>query len=282
MIASLEETSFDLIHDAFIDAFSEYEVRMDMPKDKLAEMFAARSFCKEHSLGYFEDGTLVGFLLIGCRKIGEQSVFYDVATGVRRQYQGQKIADRLIGEIKNVMAANKVNRFVLEVLEHNIPAQNLYMKYGFKICRKFNCYEYACVKQEDDNKNKTEIVGRDFQFDNIPINEYCTFVPSWQNSIDSYQNTRNNYQVVSKMENDELVGFGIVHKTNGSILQIGLNPDCRSIENLKKIVDDLCQNTQSNMLKYLNIEENSIMEKLVIDIGFKNRINQFEMEYIID
>ncbi|MFM2484974.1 GNAT family N-acetyltransferase [Celerinatantimonas yamalensis] len=282
MIASLKNTSFDMIHDAFVDAFSEYEVKMDMPKDKLMEMFSARSLSKGKSIGYFEEENLIGFLLIGYRKIGNLSVFYDLATGVRKKYQGRKIADKLICEIKDLMVENEIDKFVLEVLEHNVPAQNLYMKYGFRISRKFKCYEYISENRKSDNISKAKIASIDIQLNNLPVSEYCTFVPSWQNSMVSYLNAKNNYYVARIIEDNRLIGYGIVHRANGSILQLGMDPGWRTIENIERIVDELYVNTQSNVLKYLNVEENSIMEKLILDIGFKNTINQLEMEYKIN
>ncbi|CAG9296975.1 GNAT family N-acetyltransferase [Celerinatantimonas diazotrophica] len=281
MITTLENTPFDMIYDAFVDAFSEYEVKMDMPKDKLMEMFSARSLSKEKSIGYFEGKNLIGFLLIGYREIGNLSVFYDVATGVRQIYQGQKIADKLICEIKGLMIANKVDKFVLEVLEHNVAAQNLYMKYGFRTSRRLRCYEYSSEKKKCSHLNNTENATLDIQLNNLSISEYCTFVPSWQNSMISYINTKNNHYVAKIIEDNKLIGYGIVHRDNGSILQLGMKPGWQTIEVLKRIVDELYINTQSNVLKCLNIEENSIMEKLILDIGFKNTINQLEMEYNI-
>ena len=67
MISSLVQTTIEEIHEAFIDAFSDYEVKLDMPVEKLQEMMLTRSYSKDHSLGYFKDGSLVGFLLVGSR-----------------------------------------------------------------------------------------------------------------------------------------------------------------------------------------------------------------------
>jgi hypothetical protein len=68
-----------------------------------------------------------------------------------------------------------------------------------------------------------------------------------------------------------------VHTRTGSILQLGMHPDQRSTELLGKIVSGLCRNTGSAVLSYLNVEENSLIESYMIDLGFRNTINQFEM-----
>ena len=83
-----------------------------------------------------------------------KTVFYDVATGVRKKYQGEGIGDELIKKIPKILSVNKGSRFILEVLENNVPAQNLYKKYGFQVVRKLTCYEYTIEKMEDEKDIK--------------------------------------------------------------------------------------------------------------------------------
>ncbi|MEY2845825.1 MAG: hypothetical protein RL076_1371 [Chloroflexota bacterium] len=79
-----------LIHAAFIDAFSEYEVPMELPLDRLQAMMHTRSYAAELSLGCFDDDRLVGFVLVGARRDDDGTLrTYDVATGVVRAYQNQ-------------------------------------------------------------------------------------------------------------------------------------------------------------------------------------------------
>ena len=280
MISSLVQTTIEEIHDAFIDAFSDYEVKLDMPIEKLHEMMLTRSYYKKLSRGCFKDGSLAGFLLVGSREIDRKNVFYDVATGVRKKYQGEGVGDQLVKEIPKIMSENNGSRFILEVLENNVPAQSLYKKYGFSVTRKLKCYEYSIDKVKDEKDIKGDSLKGQFPISEISFNDYCTFSPTWQNSYVSYLNMKHCYVVVLDLDGDELLGYGIVHKKNGSILQLGLNPNNRSSRILKRIVEQLIQNTESKVLKYLNIEENSVMETLIKELGFKNTINQYEMEYI--
>ena len=135
MIATLSQTSIEEIHEAFIDAFSDYEVRMDLPLAKLQEMMITRSCSKADSLGYFENGKLLGFLLVGKRIIDGRIVLYDVATGVVKGHQGEGIGDALVNGIVEAARTGIADRFILEVLENNEAAQELYAKHGFGITR---------------------------------------------------------------------------------------------------------------------------------------------------
>jgi ribosomal protein S18 acetylase RimI-like enzyme len=280
MITTLSNVALEEIHDAFIDAFSEYEVKLDMPIEKLNEMMITRSYSKDDSIGYFKDNKLIGFILIGLREINNKKVYYDVATGVRKGNQGEGIGDALLKEIPKIMNDNKIDRFSLEVLENNIAAQNLYKKYGFVVTRRLKCYEYMISKEK---RKRIEIKEENISVvSNLSIKSYCTFDPSWQNSLTSYLNSKENYSIFYLENEHKLEGYGIVHKKNGSVLQIGLDPEKRTTSVLSKIVEGLCKNTDSTNLKYLNVEDGSEVENLLVSIGFSNFINQYEMEYKIE
>ena len=130
MIRNLETVSVEELHDAFVDAFSNYESKMDLSVKQLSEMLTTRSYNAKFSRGFFDNGHLVGFLLVGYRVIDGVTYFYDTATGTRQNYQKQGIGDALLKEIKNEMKIDGIDTFVLEVLEHNVAAQELYKKNG--------------------------------------------------------------------------------------------------------------------------------------------------------
>jgi ribosomal protein S18 acetylase RimI-like enzyme len=217
---------------------------------------------------------------------------YDVATGVVKGHQGEGIGDALVKGIVEKARTGAADSFVLEVLENNQAAQRLYAKYGFSIVRKLKCYEYSCDQKADDQK--ADIQRVDTQTDqaivdhkaslpaDLDIAGYCTFNPSWQNSCASFMNTRANHYLNLQKIGDVLAGYGIVHTRTGSILQLGMHPEHRSTGILEKIVSGLCQHTDSPVLKYLNVEENSLIESYLLDLGFRNVINQFEMAYVVN
>jgi GNAT superfamily N-acetyltransferase len=285
------------IHAAFVDAFSDYEVRMDMPLARLQEMMVTRSCSLADSLGYFGNGKLLGFLLVGKRIMDGKIVLYDVATGVVKGHQGEGIGAALVKGIVDAAGKGNADRFILEVLENNKAAQKLYAKHGFQKVRKLKCYEYSCAQKADGQKadnQKANDQKADDQRDQAIVDDeaplpadldiagYCTFNPSWQNACASFMNTRAKHHLHLQKHGDVLAGYGIVHIKTGSILQLGLHPDHRNTEVLETIVSALCRYTESPVLKYLNVEENSLIECYLTDMGFRNIINQYEMAYVVN
>ena len=100
-LQNLCNTSIDTIHKAFIDAFSEYEVKIDMSIEKLNEILLTRDYDPLLSIGCFEDDRLLGFILAGYRSIDNKKCCYDVATGVIREYQNKHIGSILLKELMN-------------------------------------------------------------------------------------------------------------------------------------------------------------------------------------
>lgn len=85
-LQNLCNTGIDIVHKAFLDAFSEYEVKIDMPIEKLNEMLLTRDYDPSLSIGCFDGDRLIGFVLTGYRSINNKKCCYDVATGVVQEY----------------------------------------------------------------------------------------------------------------------------------------------------------------------------------------------------
>lgn len=63
----LDKISMETLHQAFLDAFSDYQVKMDFPFWKFQQMFQRRGYQPEISMGALKDGRLVGFVINGLR-----------------------------------------------------------------------------------------------------------------------------------------------------------------------------------------------------------------------
>ncbi|MFM2309576.1 MAG: hypothetical protein RLY87_1698 [Chloroflexota bacterium] len=140
---SMEGVAMAELHAAFVDAFSEYDVPMTLSEEALLQMMAIRDYHPGMSVGCFDDGQLVGFVLVGIRGTDGERCAYDVATGVVRTHQNQHIGSQLVTAVIEGLRAQGVVSFVLEVLEQNTAAQRLYERRGFVVKRRFACYQCA-------------------------------------------------------------------------------------------------------------------------------------------
>lgn len=70
----------------FVEAFSDYEVPIQMPFEKFIEMMKTRDIKPDFSVGSFDGNLLVGFVLTGYREINGQKICCDGGTGVIKAY----------------------------------------------------------------------------------------------------------------------------------------------------------------------------------------------------
>lgn len=76
-IRTLDQLPLERIRMAFINAFSDYEVRISMPMEKFQGMIRTRDLDLSRSIGCFEGDSLVGFILVGCRHLMGREFWYD-------------------------------------------------------------------------------------------------------------------------------------------------------------------------------------------------------------
>ena len=270
---SLEKETLTNIYNAFIDAFSNYEVNFEMTMEKLEEMMQTRGYSSVHSIGCYACDQLAGFTLVGVRNKNE---CYDIATGIIREFQNKGLGKELVLKLIEQLKEHKMHSFTLEVLENNKAAQKVYSQNGFRISRRFCCYKKEIIR----NGNTNDLDVDNILLTGIDENLFCSFPPSWQNTLEAFKNCKSRYNTrILYGENGEIIGYGIIHKESGKILQLGSKPGNKRKEIVSKILDQLYNSTKSKEIIFLNIEEGSWISEVLPESGFSNYINQFEMKY---
>ena len=112
-IATLEDTALVEIHRAFLSAFSDYQVPMDMPLDAFTHHLESNSYLPSLSLGAFTQDGLAGFILSGRRK----DRLYDCGTGILASHRGCGLGGRLFDSLLPLARDAGIRQCVLEVLQ---------------------------------------------------------------------------------------------------------------------------------------------------------------------
>jgi ribosomal protein S18 acetylase RimI-like enzyme len=276
-IKLLNNISVEQVHDAFVDAFSEYEVKLDMPLEKLVEMMKTRDLNPDYSVGCFDGDLLVGFILNGYREINGQKVCYDGGTGVIKTYQRKGIGEMLLKELLLILRKKQVVRFVLEVLENNTAAINLYEKHGFVKTRNLECFEIGKheLRPVPDRgfgitvTNPAALIQSE--------EKYRLYQPTWQNDIQSVLNVSENYTCISLSCTSKILGYGFIHKTKGDIPQIGILEEWKHWGLEAHLIAELAKHTVSEKIIVLNVEADNYLGETLRKLGFRNSVNQWEM-----
>lgn len=275
---TVENIRIEELHNTFIEAFSDYEVKMDLPLLKLQHMLQRTGYVAEVSIGAFEENVLVGFLLNSVRQWNGKLSAYDTGTAVIPNYRNHGITSDMFLYAKELLKKMQVEQYLLEVIQSNTSAVNLYKKQGFEILREFECFNLdknKCTSTTTHNVRHIKIITESLWQELL---KFWDFKPSWQNSIEAINAISDNfvYSVVSM--DDIIVGYGIIDKSTGDIPQIAVDRNFRGRGIGESILIDLLNSTQSNSIKVLNVDSKNVsLKNFLLNLGFDRSVKQYEM-----
>ena len=271
----LAETSGQTLHQTFIEAFSDYQVKMDLPYWKFQQMLVRRGYDSGISVGAFKDKTLVAFALTGVRCWNGKVTAYDIATGVVPEYRRHGITSAMFVHIKNLLKEKQVEQYLLEVIKSNQPAVQLYQKQGFEVQRDFSCFQLRKDRFIPCQAWKVEKVNRiDFE----QVKGFWDWEPSWQNSIASVEAVSETFSYFVVKSDDAIMGYGIIDEKTGDIPQLAINRDNRGRGIARSIMTAMVKSTEMEKISMVNVENRSErLKNFLIQCGFEYHVDQFEM-----
>ncbi len=275
---TLEHTNIEMLHQTFVDAFSDYQVKIDLPFWKFQNMLKRRGYVPEISMGAFKDDILVGFVLNGLRSFNGMKTVYDLGTGVVGQYRKQGITNNMLKNINELFREQGIEQYLLEVIKTNISAFDLYKKQGFEIIRSFSCFQTDKNKFVKVSSCNVEHVDKFNAADWELLKKFWDFEPSWQNSVDSINAVTDAFSYSVVRIDNKIVGYGIIEKRTGDIPQLAVDKNYRNKGIAGSLVADLLKNTESTKLSVLNVDDNIESTKnFLSSSGFDFSVGQYEM-----
>lgn len=272
---SLEKTNHETLHKAFLEAFSDYQVKIDLPFWKFEQMLQRKGFHPEMSIGAFENDRLVGFVLNGFRMWNGKETVYDIGTGIIGEYRRQGLTSDMLLHIKKLLKDKRVEQYLLEVLKENQAAIQLYQKQGFTVEREFSCFQ---LDKAEFISTTTCKVEKTAQLDLNQLKEFWDFKPSWQNSIESICAIPEAFSYLIARVDETIAGYGVIDKRTGDLPQIAVNKDFRGRGIAGSILTKLLENTASENISVINVEaESKSVEKFLEKAGFEFEVGQYEM-----
>ncbi|ABX42778.1 GNAT family N-acetyltransferase [Lachnoclostridium phytofermentans] len=271
----LENVKLETIHIAFVEAFSDYQVKIDLPFWKFQQMLKRRGFDPTLSIGAFEDERLIAFVLNGFRDWNGKKTVYDLGTGVIADYRRRGVTSEMLQQVKERMRERGIDQYLLEVLQNNQSAVLLYQKQGFEIQRTFSCYHLDKNNLSQKTAYSVESVE---SIDLEMLKEFWDFRPSWQNSIESVKAVPEDFHYAIVRNDNIIIGYGIIDKRTGDIPQIAVHKEHRGKGIASNIVTELAKNTEALKLSILNIETPlKSVEDFLFKVGFTSYVGQYEM-----
>ena len=277
---TLEHTDSVCIYEAFTQAFSDYQVSVDMPFQSFETMLKRNGFMPEVSVGAFADRTLVGFILNGVREWDHEKTVYDLGTGVIPDFRRTGIMGELLNLVRAICIKNKISVYQLEVIQDNERALTLYKKQGFRADRTLNCYQLTGgIKEAGVYKAWKLEHPEKFQDDQwTAVKDFWTYPPSWQNAKDAVCAIAEALSYTIVKFDGNMIGYGIMDKIKGDIVQLAVHPQYRRMGIATEILLDLLKQTKGFGIRVINVDErdqalNTFLKKMEFSVFVK----QYEM-----
>jgi len=267
----------DRLHSAFLSAFADYRVSMQMSLAEFEYRLLRDGVNRAVSAGAFHNDELVGFYLNGTGRWLGRSTVYDAGTGVLSQYRGQRIATGLFDFMLPRLKELGYAQYLLEVLTSNETAVALYRKLGFTDTRQLGVF-----RSRNPITNLKSGVAQIREASNPDWKLYQTFwsgYPSWQNSIDAVQRVADTTAVLEAHVDGQCVGYGAVSKISGNLFQLAVNQSHRRRGVGLQLLSALQGYASSGeAVKVNNVDESMpAAAGFYKGIGFSLALEQFEM-----
>jgi len=276
---NLEGISLSRLYKTYDEAFRDYPVDLGFDEAKLQNCLDRRSCEPIHSYGAFEGEQLVGFVSNAVRMVDGEPTAYDALTGVSIHHRRKAAGKGMMEASAEHFRTMGIRRYLLEVIDTNEKAYNLYKSVGFTFSRKLD--SYAMPKTDLPVKHEIRsIVPDDALW--AKLRTFWDHTPTWQNDIDAVKAVQDAMLVAVAYVHDEPVGYVVCGKNNCDIAQLAVAPDHRRQGIGTSLLAYILQNTPAEKVSISNVDDRSgTLAAFLVHHGFKISIVLHELEKIL-
>ncbi|WP_426481620.1 GNAT family N-acetyltransferase [Chryseobacterium sp. R2ACT005] len=274
---TLANTSIDEILSVFNHSFSDYVIPFHLTKEVLISKIAAEKLDMNISVGAFEEGRLVSFILQSEKVENGEKIIYNGGTGVVPESRGKGLVRKMYDFIIPVLKERNANTLLLEVIEGNQPAIRAYENLGFTIVRRLLCFN-GSIQQGKGNAEVSIRDLNDFQWKLL-----CSFwdiEPSWQGSVFVLEPMPENYVTLGAYMKDKLVGYIVYSPAAKKIYQFAVDKNYRNRGIGTKLFNAIKEKNGGQTIALNNVDDSSenTSQFLSERVGLNNWLSQFEMK----
>jgi len=277
IIRFLQESDFPAVHEAFLKAFSDYIIPLQLSAEQLQDMFIRRAADMSLSVAAFDDDKVAGFTINAVGLHCGLFTAYDVVTGVLPEFRGRRLGQQIfqhcIPELKKAGAV----QYLLEVFQANTPAVKLYEKTGFQKSRSLLAFRRDSVQEGRQNPaflvQEAAPVWREFE-------EFWDWTPTWQNSRASVERSTSIKVVLGVRKGEEVAGYGVVYPNSGDIPQLAIRHAFRKQGAGSILMRELHSRVQAGRpARVINVDANAEATiAFLLSENFEQFGKQFEMK----
>lgn len=274
-IRNLEGTSIEELVVVFNRSFSDYIVPFRLTVEQLKSKITAEDIKPELSLGVFESGKIVGFMLHGLRNNTAIPTVYNAGTGVIPEYRGKGLVGEMYKELLPRLQKLHVKKMILEVIQENKSAVRAYEKIGYTVSRKLDCFS-GKLNVLKSNREVTIQSVSEFQWETFM--SFWDILPSWQNMVQTIENGKNLYTTAVAYMDDVPVGYVIFNAVSGKIHQFAVSAEYRRMGIGSSLFEWINTARKGQEVYVYNVDYDSASSLGFLQkTGLSEKVVQFEM-----
>jgi GNAT superfamily N-acetyltransferase len=274
-ISTLEQVTINELLECFNRSFSDYFFPFNLTRKKLENNLAAENVKMELSVGAFDDGRLIGFILQGIDEVNGSLLTYNAGTGVIPEKRGAQITSKLYEYLLPRLKAMNVRKTVLEVIEQNEKAFHIYSSFGYTTTRSLHCFKgEVSIKKHSQNFSIKPLENFDWKI----LRSFWDWQPSWQHSMRAVENLAGVNVSIGIYDDENLVGYLIYNPEAKRVHQFAVEKSYRNKGVAQQLFSFIAEN-HSPELTVINVDGNANATAFFLEsIGLSCFIKQFEME----
>jgi len=278
-IKTLEGIAIKDILTVFNESFSDYFIPFHLTGEQLDSKIIADKVYLDLSVGVFENGNLIAFILHGFDTINGENILYNGGTGVIPNKRSLGLTKQMYQFILPILKNKGIHKLYLEVISHNIPAIKSYQKSDFKIVRELVCYKGEISIS---NTNKKLEIKKLTHYNWEVMESFWDIFPTWQNSKNVVNELRGNYISLGAYIQSRLVGYIIFNPNNKRVLQIAVDKKFRENRIASALISKIIEE-YGNTLSIINVDKSSKpIHVFFKKVGFEKTLEQLEMKLDLD
>lgn len=278
-IRSLSASDISEMHQAFIRAFSDYPLTLQMDREQFVKKFVMKlDIDYDLSGGAFTKGRMVGFIFTSVGRYNGLNTAYNGGTGVIPEFRGLNLAKRIYRFLLNKFRNNHIDQCALEVLTDNEPAIAAYYSVGFQPHRLLRCFKIQKEEFRYAAVNPLLTIIEQKTPDWSLYRSFTDFESSFLDQTDRLSRNIQNEVLLEAWVRDVCAGFSVYQPDIGRVSQFAVRKDARRRGIATALFHRMLLESYTPYLTVLNIDEGEVsIKKFLKKIGFKNRVNQYEM-----
>lgn len=277
----LRQKDLSKMRKAFNLAFSNYYVPIHLSHGQFIQKIVEKtSISFKYSVGCYDKKKLVGFIFNSINYFEGKKTAYNGGTGVIADYRGNKLTQKMYESIFPSLRKNGVEQCLLEVITHNRPAIRVYENLGFVKTKYYHCMKLSnpgnYILKSRNNSIQLRLAEQPKW---KKYQSFCDYDSCFLDSFPMLKKNMRNESILEAYEQDQLIGFLVFNRKMGRVEHLGVHHDARGRGIGTLLIQKMIRICRDKPIYILNLNErNYDLLNFFLRLGFKNEIDQFELQ----